>query len=1030
MIVSLLKNRISELCPEPAIVVLKGFPVKTILSLKEDFTILDDYVYKGESIDLGELNFMKLFQLIVGIKDKTCIICYESYQAFTQRFNGLSDIGRHFCVITNNLLSKYENPSTVDIPDFDSPEFQDTEGNNELYMNHYSFCRHENGKQYVEYIDNILDDYSNVTLADFVTSVPVKVSSKEDSKAVQLSVDDGSIDRELENLFYNGKLCSSLFSFEKHIENEYKLGVLQHAADLFEISFKFCYTTSNFKTPIRPELYDYLKETWGYESFRDLKIYKNLQIDRESINISQGEIIETVIKQSEASVNNPSSMKNVLLTSPTGAGKSLLFQLAAIYLAEKYKYLTIVVSPLVALMNDQVDNLVGNYKGVATLNGNKTAIEKESIINSVKKGEINILYLAPELLLSYAINSFIGERRIGLLVVDEAHTVTTWGRDFRVDYWFLGDYLRNSKRVLKYNFPIFALTATAVWDPSGRNDMVFDTIRSLNMDPCINYIGVVRRNDISFDINTVDIQKNYETKRSRLTINRIHEFLKDKNKAIVYFPFKSTINTLMKNEAMEDCSDQVALYHASLNTAEKNSYAEAFKSGEKPIMCATKAYGMGVDVSDIKIVYHHAPTGSLSDYVQEIGRVARDPQIQGIAKIDFCDKDLKYINSLHGLSAIRSYQIRAVLKKLMALYKMKGEKRNMLISAEDFDFIFPGKDVDYDQKVKSCLLLLSNDLKNKLQFDAIIVRPKNLFSKSYICVPKAQRNKFEREYGNYIHLVDSSKGIYKLDSDNLWSKKYVNYSFPNFKRLLANNEIFKSYNIEMRNRVELNLADSLEVVKNGLIEFFDVSNQFLDWMAIEHKRLDIYDMKLRLPSQWSSVKKEAFMESFDMIYAADTSISDHKAYCRLYKSEQDGTGKAYQLVGHGYERLKATFLDSFDKFIKDKNQVFYCKVVDRILNVCELLNSLNLADYQKLGGDQPAIFIRINNPFYLNNLVRRGDYENDILKSIYEKFDISREIFKFFFKHEMPDKERWDFIENYFLGTPVEELIPLKNRGI
>ena len=210
-------------------------------------------------------------------------------------------------------------------------------------------------------------------------------------------------------------------------------------------------------------------------------MYKDLNIDRSVTKVSQGEIIETVIRQAESAlVNSDEGVKNVLLTSPTGAGKSLLFQLSAIYLAEKYKCLTIVISPLVALMNDQVDNLVGNYKGIATLNGNIPPTQKEDIIQKIKDGQVNILYLAPELLLSYSITSFIGDRRIGLFVVDEAHTVTTWGRDFRVDYWFLGDYLRQAKRVLKYSFPIFALTATAVWDPSGKNDMVFDTIRSLN----------------------------------------------------------------------------------------------------------------------------------------------------------------------------------------------------------------------------------------------------------------------------------------------------------------------------------------------------------------------------------------------------------------------------------------------------------------------------------------------------------------------------------------------------------------------
>ncbi|EJX03579.1 DEAD/DEAH box helicase domain-containing protein [gut metagenome] len=106
-------------------------------------------------------------------------------------------------------------------------------------------------------------------------------------------------------------------------------------------------------------------------------------------------------------------------------------------------------------------------------------------------------------------------------------------------------------------------------------------------------------------------------------------------------------------------------------------------------MCATKAFGMGIDVSDIQEVYHHAPTGCLSDYVQEIGRLARDPHIKGIAKIDFSEKDFRYIRKLHGLSAIKPYQLIQVLKKLMAIYRLNGEKRNMLISASDFAYIFP-----------------------------------------------------------------------------------------------------------------------------------------------------------------------------------------------------------------------------------------------------------------------------------------------------------------------------------------------------
>ena len=96
------------------------------------------------------------------------------------------------------------------------------------------------------------------------------------------------------------------------------------------------------------------------------------------------------------------------------------------------------------------------------------------VYRAVREGEVDLFYLSPELLLSYDIKHFVGNRRIGMVVIDEAHTVTTWGKEFRVDYWFLGRYLSALKQNLGYTFPLFALTATAVWNPKGGNDMVFE----------------------------------------------------------------------------------------------------------------------------------------------------------------------------------------------------------------------------------------------------------------------------------------------------------------------------------------------------------------------------------------------------------------------------------------------------------------------------------------------------------------------------------------------------------------------------
>ena len=216
------------------------------------------------------------------------------------------------------------------------------------------------------------------------------------------------------------------------------------------------------------------------------QVYDDLFRGKDTLHISQGQLIESVIAEAEKAHKGETEINNVLLTAPTGAGKSLLFQLPAIYLGREYRLLTIVVSPLKALITDQVEGLQElGYTRVAYASSDLSPEQKNEVYRQVREGEVDLFYLSPELLLSYDIRHFVGERRIGLVVVDEAHTVTTWGKEFRVDYWFLGRYLQGLKKSLGYTFPLFALTATAVWNPKGGNDMVFETIRSLQMEPCV-----------------------------------------------------------------------------------------------------------------------------------------------------------------------------------------------------------------------------------------------------------------------------------------------------------------------------------------------------------------------------------------------------------------------------------------------------------------------------------------------------------------------------------------------------------------
>lgn len=303
--------------------------------------------------------------------------------------------------------------------------------------------------------------------------------------------------------------------------------------------------------------------------------------------------------------------RDVFITAPTGAGKSLIFQLPAFYVAEQGD-LTIVISPLKALMTDQVGNLRSErgYQKVAYINSDLNFIDRENIIRRCKEGDIDILYLSSESLLSYNINYFIGERNLGLVIIDEAHLITTWGRDFRVDYWFLGNHLNKIRKYGNYTFPLVALTATAVY--GGINDVVFDSISSLYMHDPYKFIGEVIRNDIEFVIDTHDDYPSgsYDTNKEEETVKFIEGIDEIGCKTIVYAPFRRHIDRLW-SKAEERKNGMAVTYHGGMSSDTQKDVYTRFRTNQTKVMICTKAFGMGIDIPDIQCVYHHAPSGLL-----------------------------------------------------------------------------------------------------------------------------------------------------------------------------------------------------------------------------------------------------------------------------------------------------------------------------------------------------------------------------------------------------------------------------------
>lgn len=788
---------------------------------------------------------------------------------------------------------------------------------------------------------------------------------------------------------------------------------------------------------VRQELKDLRARYWAKGSdFRMVTFYADPAISSDTIEISQGEIVEQIVSKAEQTLTTE-TIEDVFITAPTGAGKSLLFQLAAIFLAEKYEMVTIVISPLKSLMKDQVVNLKEQgYQKVAFVNSDISLIQREEILGAVKNNLIDILYLAPELLLSYSLDFFIGERSLGLLIIDEAHLVTTWGRDFRVDYWFLGNYIRKIRQLYKQRCIIVSLTATAVY--GGPDDLVFETVSSLNMIMPTFYIGVVRRNDIKFFFKRTDFDTEYESLRIEHTANKVVELINKQMKSIVYFPWTSQIETVYNKLGKE--KKKVAKFHSKLDKGYRLGAAEDFRSGSISVILASKAFGMGVDIPDIEYVYHHAPSGMLADYVQEIGRAARLPDINGIAAIDFSVKDLRYTKVLWGLSAIRQWQVKQSLSKLVSLYQIK-KKRNFLVNIDDFSYIFPNANQgSQENKIKSTLMLIEKDFLKKHRYPVVIVRPKSLFTTVFVRVENIIKKEFLDIYSKYVNKLEgveveasipNGNEVFKLKLDKLWEDLFPKMGFPSLKRDYFNGSLFGDFSDKVHPQLKLmlKLNGSITQIQTALDASLTKIDIILGRMSGKFfTRIDF--LKALDNEGFNSEAAESIADVFLNYYSSKLMKNPrsgkwyYETAGAFLQQRMQGDIVTYKVIDYGFIKAKESIRKKFRNRFRSSSTVFAYittnnqKNRDRIL-LAYVLEALKLGVYELQGGEKPQLFIRINDPAKVFREL--SSYNNVLVDDIEFRHHNSMRLMERFFMTEMTSKQRWDFIEDYFLGKQIDE---------
>ena len=774
-----------------------------------------------------------------------------------------------------------------------------------------------------------------------------------------------------------------------------------------------------------------LKDTYGYDHFRNLEIYADLFRSRETLCISQGQLIENVIREAEKAQKREAEPENILLTAPTGSGKSLLFQLPAIYLGKEYNLLTIVVSPLKALIVDQVEGLQDlGYQRVAYASSDLSPEQKMEVYRAVREGEVDLFYLSPELLLSYDIKHFVGNRRIGMVVIDEAHTVTTWGKEFRVDYWFLGRYLSALKQNLGYTFPLFALTATAVWNPKGGNDMVFETIRSLQMEPCVLYVGTVKRKNIGFDIRQLTLEEGetYDKGKQRVISERVENFL-DGHKTLLYYPFAGGIDMRIKTWVRSADWRLVASYYGKKDKEQKAAIVQEFKEGMKRMIVATKAFGMGVDISDIDRVYHVAPSSTFVDYIQEIGRAARDADVQGVAATDYHERDFYYMKRLHQTGNIAQDQLALILKKLMEVYRMKGEKEEILVSLSDFEFVVKlprtKNKLEYEselgQLIKTALLWLEDDLSQRYGRRLLEVSPQNLLTEGYI--QDKTGDAFASEFQAYLTKVEGEESVYRARLDSLWEERFPELGYREFKQKLNNGTLWEGSRAVSVGKHEVLLKEDTAVIRQRMDSLFKSLVTMLKTALLKTKgRFDEEELRAVFAEHGMDVPSaKRFIGS---LLESRTEEGRSVSYISSVKKKE--SNELSFTVTKGFDLLLSRYQKLFTQRIagtKGERLQFYCTPFSDLNMLLNLLSMLDCLSFSVEGGGTPCVHVRFNDPGLLQQLADSNEYHNLILDTNERIFEEQIDLFSSFFGTDiLTDDQRWDFVEEYFTGTSVEEL--------
>ncbi len=508
-----------------------------------------------------------------------------------------------------------------------------------------------------------------------------------------------------------------------------------------------------------------LKTYFGFDSYR---IYAGEQLQEDAV---------------KAAVDN----KSLLAVFPTGGGKSITFQVPALMSGVATKGLTVVISPLQSLMKDQVDNLekIGITDAV-TINGLLDPIERGKSFERVEDGSASLLYISPESLRSKTIERLLLGRKIVRFVIDEAHCFSSWGQDFRVDYLYIGDFIKQiqEKKNLEETIPISCFTATAKRKVIEDICAYFKEKLSLDLEI---FSSSAARTNLQYKV----FEKGDEEEK----YNSVRDLIEEKNcPTIIYVSRTKRAYSLAERLSKDGFNAKP--YHGKMDVKEKTANQDAFITGEVPIMVATSAFGMGVDKKDIGMVIHYDISDSLENYIQEAGRAGRDENITADCFVLFDEEDLGKHFILLNQTKLSIKEIQQVWKAIKDITRYRSSVSNSALEI--------ARKAGWDDNVVEIETRVTTAIA-ALEDAGYLKRGQNM----------------PRVFANSILSKNAQEAIEKINASQRFEEKQKEKGIRIIKKLFSSKSRKQSNDDAAESRIDY-ISDHLGIVKEEVINIVNL----------------------------------------------------------------------------------------------------------------------------------------------------------------------------------------------------------------